>query len=58
MSNHFTVLHKEDKAHTEGIWAVTWCKDEETLAEYIITGGADGLVKVFFIFGFQVSDTI
>ena len=51
MSNHFTVLHKEDKAHTEGIWAVTWCKDEETLAEYIITGGADGLVKVFFIFG-------
>jgi len=45
MSNHFTVLHKEDKAHTEGIWAVTWCKDEETLAEHIITGGADGLVK-------------
>jgi len=47
MSNHFTILHKEDKAHSEGIWAVTWVRDEINNTDQIITGGADGIVKVF-----------
>ena len=46
MSNHFTVLHKEDGAHTEGIWAVTWVHDAENNCDLCLTGGADGLVKV------------
>jgi len=45
MSNHFTVLHKEDGAHTEGIWAVTWVHDAENNCDLCLTGGADGLVK-------------
>ena len=46
MSNNFQLLHKQDDAHDDAIWCVTWCTTSEDGADYILTGGADGFVKV------------
>ena len=46
MSTNFQLLHKQDDAHDDSIWAITWCKSTVDDTEYIVTGGADGVVKV------------
>ena len=45
MSNNFQLLYKQDEAHDDSIWTITWCKCGENGIEYILTGGADGIVK-------------
>jgi len=45
MSNNFQLLYKQDEAHDDSIWSITWCKCTENGIEYILTGGADGIVK-------------
>ena len=47
MSAQYAILHKEESAHEEGIWCVAWATDPEDGSERIVTGGADGVVKVY-----------
>ena len=46
MSAQYAILHKEESAHEEGIWCVAWATNPEDGSERIVTGGADGVVKV------------
>ena len=46
MSAQYAILHKEESAHKEGIWCVAWATNPEDASERIVTGGADGVVKV------------
>ena len=47
MPAQYAILHKEESAHEEGIWCVAWATDPESGGfERIVTGGADGVVKV------------
>ena len=42
----FQLLCKQDEAHDDSIWSVAWCSNSLDGIEYILTGGADGVVKV------------
>ena len=46
MSSNFTVLHRQEEAHDDGIWTVDWVKNGEDEVDRIVTGWADGHVKV------------
>jgi len=41
----FQLLCKQDEAHDDSIWSVAWCSNSLDGIEYILTGGADGVVK-------------
>lgn len=46
----FQLLCKQDEAHDDSIWSVAWCSNSLDGIEYILTGGADGVVKVLSSF--------
>jgi WD repeat-containing protein 61 len=43
----YSVLHKQEQAHDDGIWCVAWRRNTEHQLEHIVTGSSDDTAKAW-----------
>ena len=43
----YGVTYRQEHAHEEGIWCVSWVKNVARDVDYLVTGAADNMVKAW-----------
>ena len=43
----YGVTYRQEHAHEEGIWSVSWVKNASRDVDYLVTGAADNMVKAW-----------
>lgn len=43
----YGVTYRQEHAHEEGIWCVSWVKNVSRDVDYLVTGAADNMVKAW-----------
>ena len=46
-SLQYGVTYRQEHAHEEGIWCVSWVKNVARDVDYLVTGAADNMVKAW-----------
>ena len=47
MTNHYSILFKQEQAHNDAIWSVAWGTNKKENSETVVMGSLDDLVKVW-----------
>ena len=47
ISLQYGVTYRQEHAHEEGIWCVSWVKNVARDVDYLVTGAADNMVKAW-----------